>query len=77
MDRKHAKRELERAIGTIAWTVQHVSVVYNGFVDAAMNYAEQDMDVPDSYVEPMNALVLISESLIAIGEAIKEVNNLI
>jgi hypothetical protein len=77
MDRKHNKREMERAKGNIAWTVQHIQIVYQAFYDTALYLAEQEQEVPDSYIETMNALTEITAALVQIGQVIEQVNDTI
>lgn len=77
MDRKHAKREMERAIGNIAWCAQHLDAVKSGFIDGAAAYAEINADIPDSYVETISAIDEIIAALIMVGETIKKVDETI
>lgn len=76
-DRKHNKRELERAKGNIAWAVQHLQVVYGTFYDAALDLANRELDIPDSYTETMTALMEASNALVLVGETVEEINKTI
>ena len=73
-DRKHNKRELERAIGSITWTVQHVQVVFGSFYDVAMELSLNEQDVPQSYVETMETCEAITAALLQIADVIKKLN---
>lgn len=71
MDRKHAKRELSRAVNLTTWILQHLQVVYDGFYAAAMAYAEMEQDIPDSYAQSMTQIQEIQSATLLIAEAIK------
>ena len=76
-DRKHNKRELDRAIGNITWSIQHIEGVKENFVNAATQYAVMEQDVPDSYVETINNLSEISAALVVLGSLVNKVNETI
>lgn len=75
MNRKNNKRELERAVNNLAWCGQHIQVVFDAFQQTALELAQQEQEIPDSYVETMNALDAIMQSIILIGDSVNEVNN--
>lgn len=76
-DRQHNKRELERCVGNIAWSVQHLQTVFGAFYEAGLALAESGNDVPESYTQTMAALETAIDGLMIIAEAVKEVNETI
>lgn len=69
-------RELERAINNIdTWSIKHVQNVMENFIEGAQQYAEQDLEVPDSYVETLNYLQQVVEMLKVVSSLIGQIKD--
>lgn len=73
-DRKHNKRELERAVGSLTWSIQHIQTVYDAFYNTAYDLSTKGEDVPDSYISTIEALTECITALLSIADIVNKIN---